>query len=206
MNSVAISIVSVFAGVLLVLLIGGMAALIVLHLRAAKAHRELLTRMDVFAQETTENFATFSTSLAGVLTQQRADVGTMIDGARSSFTGIRQDIKTAQEAQGKSLAKSLKEFEAAFRESIGKINGEALFKASVENMRAVREMTALCITLKSVLADHEAPAALTELGPEEYGPSDTIYSRVAETARLDEAAQDEAAAESAPQFSSGMAE
>lgn len=195
METVGVILASVFAGVFLVLLVAGMVMLIVLHLRSKKESEAL--------RESMANFIKLSAETQNLQLQQLTGI---IEGARSSFTGIRADIKTSQEAQAKALAKTLKDHETAFKETIGKINGDALLRASMQALQATREISALCITLKSLLSDHEAPAAMTELGPEEYGPSDTIYSRQSEAARLDQAELNDAVAEVAPLYSNGMAE
>jgi len=195
METVGVILASVFAGVFLVLLVAGMVMLIVLHLRSKKESQAL--------RESMANFIKLSAETQNLQLQQLTGI---IEGARSSFTGIRQDIKTSQETQAKSLAKTLKDHETAFRETIGKINGDVLLKASMQAVQALRELSALSITLKNLLVDHETPAASSELGPEEYGPSDTIYAKVSEASRMDMAEMNEAVAEAAPLYSTGMAE
>lgn len=190
MNVAAIVIASIFGGALFIVILAGMAALIFLHLRAAKERAEL-----------TKTLTAFQEKMESITGQAKADLTGIVESAKSSFSGIRVEIKTSQELQAKALGKSLKEFEAAFRETIGKINGDMLLKSSMQALQATREISALCVTLKSLLVDHEAPAATSELGPEEYGPSDTIYSQVSPAARMDAALEQQEAADAAPLFS-----
>lgn len=204
MNSVAVAIIAVFFGALLVLLIGGMGALVYLHLKANRAHAELLARMEAFEKSIQESFSSFGEDLEATLTKYQGESVTLIDGARSSFTGIRQDMKASHDALAKGIAEVLTKHEMAFKESIGRINGEALLKASMQALQATKEISALCFTLKNLLVDHQAPAAETELGPEEYAPSDTIYTKMSEAARMDAAIADMEAADNEPQFSTGF--
>ena len=56
-------------------------------------------------------------------------------------------------------------------------------------------------TLQALLVSHEVPEGAADLSPEQYGPSDTIYSTVSESARLDQADARQEAEGNAPQFS-----
>jgi hypothetical protein len=194
MSSVGLILASFLAGILMLLIVAGLAALIWLHIRSQRQMEELAKNLVGFSQE-----------LMDTLELHRTDTTSMIDGARSSFTGIRQEIKTSQDAQAKALAAALKAHETAFKDTIGRINGDVLVKASVEAIRATRELSVLAQTLKNLLADHAAPAA-TDLGPEEYGPSDTIYAMRNDAGRLDDSAMQDEADEQAPLFSGGMTE
>ena len=177
MNVAGIFLLSILGAILFVVLIAGIAAMIVLHFRTQRMFGELK-----------ESLTAFSTDLKG-----------MVEKTQTSFTGIRADIKTAQEKQGKELSKTLKEHEAAFRDTIGKIDGETLVRASVQALHTMRELAALAQTFKNLLADHEAPAAMN-LAAEEYGPSDTIYEMPSRTSQLDEVALREEAREMEPLF------
>jgi hypothetical protein len=184
MSTVAVSIISVFASFILLIIVIGLAALIVLHLRAQKANREL----------------------AAFLTQYKSDLTSLVDGARSSFTGIRQEIKTSQEKQDKLLANALKAHDAGFRDAIGKFNPTALEAASIKIFNASATLVRVASTLQALLVTHEVPESAADLLPEEYAAGDTIYSSISESARLDQADQRSQAEEEAPLFSGAAAE
>jgi hypothetical protein len=205
MATFGIVLASIFGGILFVILVAGIAAMIFLHLRTQKEYRALSQQMNTFAKETTRNFESFSSDLAAVLTQQRADVGTMIEGARSSFTGIRQDIKAAQDSQAKAIGIVLKKHEAAIDDLLGKFNGKQIEAAAIRIVGATKEMVRVASLLNQLVMSQDVMPA-NDLAPEEYGPSDTIYGRQSEAAILDNAVLDEEAAEVAPQFSTGAAE
>ena len=83
------------------------------------------------------------------------------------------------------------------------INGEMLQQASLRAVQALRELAVLAVSLRNLLHEHEE-APRKDLGPEEYGPSDTIYDTQSATGRKD----DEAFANDldAPVFSTGATE
>lgn len=174
MNVAAVAIVSIFAGIFLVALIGGMATLIVLHLRAQKANKELLSK-----------FVEFGDALTLTLKAHRDEITGIIEPAKASFSGIRQDIKAAQQAQDKLLAAALKAHDQGFREVMGKINPAAMEASSVRLLNATGKIVQVASTLQALLVTHEVPEGAQDLAPEQYGPSDTIYSTVSEQSRLD---------------------
>ena len=184
MSTVAVAIVSVFASFLLLIIVLGLIALIVLHLRAQKANKDLVAFL-----------AQYKTDLAGI-----------VEGARSSFAGIRQEIKASQEKQDKLLAAALKAHDAGFREAIGKFNPTALEAASIKIFNASATLVRVASTLQALLVSHEVPEGAADLTPEEYAPSDTIYSAISESARLDQADQRAQAEENAPIYSGAAAE
>lgn len=194
MNTLAAVIVAVFAGALFVVLIGGIATLIVLHIRSQKASKENSGIM-----------ADFMADLGTLLESQRTEMLSLVEGARASFSGIRQEIKASQDAQSKTLAKALKDQEAVFEAKVGNINGEILQAASVRAVQACSKLSTLAVTLQTMLVAHEVqPGA--DLAPEEYGPSDTIYDMQNVTGRRDDAALAEEAEELAPILSQGNSE
>jgi predicted membrane metal-binding protein len=192
MNVAAAILIAIFAGAFLVVIVGALAALIVLHLRMRKSQKETLAA-----------FTEFTTGLDSALAKQRSDTAAIIDGARNSFTGIRQEIKTSQEAQANALARTLKDHEQAFRETMGKINATALEAASVRGLQAANRIVQVAQTLQAMLIEGAAPPTGTDLAPEEAAPNDTIYAMQGYTARLDEAAEQFASEELTPQFSGG---
>lgn len=193
-STLAAVIVAVFAGALFVILVGGLAALIVLHIRGQKSAKEHAGAM-----------ADFAADMESLLESQRAELTSLIEGARASFSGIRQEIKASQDAQSKTLAKALKDQEAVFEAKVGNINGEILQAASIRAVQACSKLSTLAVTLQTMLVAHEVqPGA--DLAPEEYGPSDTIYDMQNVTGRRDDAALAEEAEELAPILSQGNSE
>jgi hypothetical protein len=194
MATVGLVLLSVFGGIFFVLLVGGMATLIVLHVRGQKSAKEHAGAMADFAED-----------MESLLESQRAELTSLIEGARASFSGIRQEIKASQDAQSKVLAKALKDQEAVFEAKVGNINGEILQAASVRAVQACSKLSTLAVTLQTMLVAHEVqPGA--DLAPEEYGPSDTIYDSQNITGRRDDAALAEEAEELAPILSQGNSE
>lgn len=191
MNVIGIIALSLLAGIVLVVQIGGLATLIVLHLRVQKSHVALAAAMEKFAMDAASSSGQARESLSGI-----------VEGARNSFGGIRKEIVTAQENQSRSIEIVLKAHSEGFNAALGKINGEALTRASIEALRALRELSALVVTLKNLLVDHQAPAA--ELGPEEYGPSDELFVRTSDTARMDAQEERESASIYGSQFDAGL--
>lgn len=194
MTTLAAVIVAVFAGALFVVLIGGIATLIVLHIRGQKS-----------AKEHAEIMADFMADLENLMNDAKQELGTIVGDARASFSGIRQEIKASQDAQSKSLAKALKDQEAVFEAKVGNINGEILQAASVRAVQACSKLSTLAVTLQTMLVAHEVQPG-SDLGPEEYGPSDTIYDMQNVTGRRDDAALAEEAEELAPILSQGNTE
>lgn len=180
METVGIVLVSLLAGAILLVNMAGMVTLIVLHLRARKMHSELVKAMTEFTGETSR----------------------IVEACRSAFGGIRQEIKSAMEGQTRAIGTTIGAHEAKFNEALGKINGEALMRASVEALRALKELSALTVTLKNLLVDHSAPAA--ELGPEEYGPNDDLFVKQGDTARMDDLTQREENSAYTNQFEAGL--
>lgn len=193
MNTIGVVALSLLAGIFLVILVGGLATLIVLHLRVQKSHAGLVEAMAVF---TAKQESSIGRTLEGL--------EKIVESARSSFGGIRQDIKTSQDAQGKLLTKSLKDHEAVFSEKVGAINGQVLEQASIRAMRALDGLNQLTNTLRNLLHSHEMRPG-TELGPEEYGPSDELFVKQGDTARMDEIVNEaESATAYGAQFEEGL--
>lgn len=183
MNVAAVVIVSVVAAILLVLLVAGMGAMIFLHLKTQKAIVELQTAIAEFAGESK----------------------TLIEGARSSFTGIRQDIKAAQDSQSKAIGIVLKKHETAIEDLIGKFNGKAIEIAAYKITGATAKVERVVGLLNQLVMDRDVIQP-NDLGAEEYAPSDTIYGTRSEAARLDDAVMEEEAAEMEPMYSNGLGE
>lgn len=184
MQTASLVLISILGGVVLVVLVAALATVIVLHFRALKSNKEL----------------------QAALTDYAADFEKMIEGARSSFGGLRADIKASQDAQKKALDATLKKHEDAFRETMGRINATALEAASVRGLKAAQEMTQVAAMLKNMLLAHDVPQPGEDLGPEEYGPSETIYSRQGDTAKMDDIVAAAEAEDAAPLFAEVGAE
>jgi len=194
MQTTAAIIIALFAGALFIVIIGGMAALIVLHIRGQKSAAELQKSMAAFISESKTGQESFQKELSGI-----------VDGARSSFSGVRTEVAKALETQLKAVSKALKDQEQVFADKVGNINGEVLQASSLRALQACRDLSILTNTLRNMLVDHEVqPGA--NLAPEEYAPSDTIYSRQGMVDRADEAAIRDEVDELTPQFSQGMTE
>lgn len=191
MNTVGIIALSLLAGIVLVIIIGGLATLILLHIRVQKSHTALVNAMEKFTADIWSSSGQARESLSGI-----------VEGARNSFGGIRKEIVTAQENQSKSIEIVLKAQGEQFNAALGKINGEALTRASVEALRALKELSALTVTLKNLLVDHSAPAV--DLGPEEYGPNDDLFVKQGDTARMDDLTQREETSAYTNQFEAGL--
>lgn len=210
MNVVGIIALSLLAGIVLVVIIGGLVTLVLLHLRVQKSQTELVKALTEFTSKWESSSGQAVDNLerlmedAGkefcdIAVQYKTELVGVVESARSSFGGIRQDIKTSQENQTNSIGIVLKAHAERFEAAMSRINGEALTRASIEALRALRELSALTVTLKNLLVDHQSPAA--ELGPEEYGPSDELFVGQSDTARLDDVAARDEATIYATQFS-----
>jgi gas vesicle protein len=194
MQTTAAIIIALFAGALFIVIIGGMAALIVLHIRGQKSAAELQKSMADFIAESKAGQESFQKELVGI-----------VDGARSSFSGVRTEVAKALETQLKAVSKALKDQEQVFADKVGNINGEVLQASSLRALQACRDLSILTNTLRNMLVDHEVqPGA--DLAPEEYAPSDTIYAMQGAVDRADAASIRDEAEEMQPQFSQGMTE
>ncbi len=194
MQTTAAIIIALFAGALFIVIIGGMATLIFLHIQGQKSAAALQKSMADFIAESKSGQESFQKELAGI-----------VDGARSSFSGVRTEVAKALETQLKAVSKALKDQEQVFADKVGNINGEVLQAASMRALQSCRDLSSLTITLKNLLVEHETmPGA--DLAPEEYGPSDTIYSQPSIVDRADAAAIRAEVEELQPQYSQGMTE
>lgn len=194
METVGIILASILGGIFVVVLVGGMATLIVLHIRGQKSAAALQKSMADFIAESKMGQDSFQKELSGI-----------VDGARSSFSGVRTEVAKALETQLKAVSKALKDQEQVFADKVGNINGEVLQAASIRALQSCRDLSSLTITLRNMLVEHEVqPGA--NLAPEEYGPSDTIYAMQGAVDRADAASIRDEAEELQPQFSQGMTE
>ena len=167
MSSAGLIVISLFAGALFIVIILALAALIYLHLQLKKTVAEAVA-----------GFAAATASIQDSIT-----------GARTSFTGIRQDVKTALETHGNQVADVLAKHQKAFEETVGKVNGAALEAACVRSIKAAGQITAVAKSLQALLYAQDggmepAPTA-APLAPEEYGPEDTIYAVQSPQAKMD---------------------
>ena len=174
MGTAGIVVISLFLGALFIVIIGALATLIYLHIRLKKAMADVSSQFNVAA----------------------ATINDSITGARTSFTGIRQDVKTALETHGNHVADVLAKHQKAFEETVGKVNGAALEAACVRIVKATGQISGVAKSLQALLYAQDGgmePAAPTAvpLAPEEYGPEDTIYAVQSPSARMD--AESEAA-------------
>lgn len=165
MQTASVVIVSLFLGALFIVILGGMATLIVLHLRLKKSLADA--------------------SVAFVASV--ADMKSLVDGARTSFGGIRQDIKTALNEHGNLVADTLAKHEAAFQEKLGKINGAALEVACARAVKASNQIVQVASFLQTLMTSGSEPASAEAPAAEAYGPEDTVYARRSRTAEVDEA-------------------
>lgn len=195
MQTTASVIVALFLGALFVVIVGGMALLVFLHLRLQKMAKELSEMMGNFVPQ-----------LKSSTEASQKELNRILEGARSNFSGVRADVSKALETQMKSVSKAMKEQEQVFAEKVGNINGEVLQAASIRALRACQDLSALTVTLKNLLVSHEVSQPGAELGSEEYGPSDTIYAMQSATDRADAAVIREEVEELSPRFSMGMTE
>lgn len=199
MNLVGIIALSLLAGAFLIVIVGGLATLIVLHLRVQKSHAELVSAMAEFTanqsssigqnHENLENLMEDAAAEFGDLVGQcKVDLVAIIESARSSFGSIRQEIKTSLAVQDELFDASLKAHASLISEKVGSINGQMLEQASIRAVRALGELTQLTTTLRNLLHSHETqPGA--DLAPEEYGPSDDLFVKQGDTARMDAMAE-----------------
>src|SRR5271163_1178229 len=159
MNSAATVLVSLFVGAFLVVILGGLATLIVLHLRLRKAQIEISAEF----RAAVDKLGTLTEKLA-------ADVDASISGARTSFGGIRQDIKAALESHGNLVADTLAKHEKDFQEKLGKINGAALEVACARAVKASNQIVQVASFLQSLMTQGAEPASAETPAPEAYGP------------------------------------
>lgn len=167
MNPAAIAIVSLFAGVVLVIIVGGLATLIYLHIQFKKQVATVTAQFTATAKEITES----------------------ITGARTSFGGIRQDVKTALIAHGNEVGDVLAKHRKSLDEMIGKINGVALEAACAHVVRSSKEIAAVAVNLQRLLYPidgiEQGEVIRPPLAPEEFAPEDTVYVAQTATARSD---------------------
>jgi hypothetical protein len=176
MNTAAVVLVSIFIGALFIVILGGLATLIYLHIQVRKAQTEMLAEY----QESTEWLRKMAGDLVGEVSEQ-------VSGARTSFSGIRTDIKAALESHGNLVADTLAKHEAAFQEKLGKINGAALEVACARAVKASNQIVGVATFLQKMLAEGAEPATDEKLAPDSYGPEDTVYTKQSRTAAVDEA-------------------
>lgn len=176
MQTAGIVVLCLFGGALFVLLVGGLATLIVLHVRLKRAMSEISTEF----RHAVEKMETASVKLS-------ADVEASIAGARTSFSGIRADMKTILTEHGNQVADTLARHDKAFQEKLGKINGAALEAACVRAVQAANQIVQVASFLRTMISEGAEPATASNLAPEEYGPSETIYSTQSRIAATDEA-------------------
>jgi hypothetical protein len=172
MNTAGIVVVSLFLGALFIVILLALATLIYLHLQLKKAVADVSVKFAATAKEINDS----------------------ITGARTSFTGIRQDVKTALDNHGNQVADVLAKHQKAFEETVGKVNGAALEAACVRIIKATGQISGVAKTLQAMLyaadggLEPPAPSA-TPLAPEEYAPEDTIYSAQSPAAKMDSLAE-----------------
>lgn len=157
-------------GIVFLVIVGGIAAVIYVQFRINKKQAEIEAAIQ-----------NFSTSLNSTLENYKQEIGSIVDGARQGFTGIRQDIKTSQENQEKKLSATMKALEKSFADTVGKINGDALQISAAKSIQAAARIERTANLLNQILMTHEVPQE-TNLGAEEYAPTDagrTIYSATA---------------------------
>ena len=176
METAGVVVLALFGGAIFIVILGGLATLIVLHIRQRKMQIEISAEFRAAVDK------------LGTLTQKlAADVDGSISGARTSFGGIRTDIKAALEAHGNLVADTLAKHEAAFQEKLGKINGAALEVACARAVKASNQIVQVASFLQSLMTSGAEPASAEAPAAEAYGPEDTVYARRSHTAAVDEA-------------------
>lgn len=167
MNPAGLILASLFAGGFLVIIVGGLATLIYLHIQFKKQVATVTAQFAATAKEITES----------------------ITGARTSFGGIRQDVKTALTSHENQVGDVLAKHQKAFEETVGRINGVALEAACAHVVQASKQIAGVAVNLQRLLypvdGEEEREPVRVPLAPEEYAPDDTIYSGQTSSARMD---------------------
>ena len=168
MNTASLILVALFGGALFVIVLLGVATLIYLHFQLKKQVESAVLGFATAAREINESIA----------------------GARTSFSGIRQDVKISLENHGNQVADVLAKHQKAFEETVGKVNGAALEAACARSIQAAGQIVAVAKELKTLLyaAEGGLETPQTPLAPEEYAPSDTIYAIRGPAAKMDDLA------------------
>lgn len=194
MNTAAIVLVSIFSGAFLIVIVGALAALIYLHVKAAKRDALMLDAMEQH-----------QLALGSLVEEATTQMMATIESAKASFTGIRKDIKESQTTQETALVKSLMLHDKAFQETMARINPIALEAASAKILHATGSIAKVASTLQALLVTHDVPEAGADLLPEEYGPSDTVYAKQSDSARMDQALERMETEENAPMYEGSIA-
>lgn len=175
METAGIVLLSIFGGAIFIVIIGALATLIVLHIRLKKSQNE-----------TEKAFRRAVDEINALVVKLSGDVDASISGARTSFSGIRSDIKTALDAHANQVGDTLAKHDKAFQDKLGKINGTALEAACVRAVQAANSIVQVASFLRKMIAEGGEPSTASNLAPEEYGPAETVYSQQSRTAELDD--------------------
>ncbi len=165
MNTAGLVVVCLFAGALFVVILAALATLIFLVLQLKKQ---------------------VTTAVSGFTTATKA-IDDSIAGARTSFAGIRQDVKASLTEHSNRTADVLAAHQKAFEDTVGKVNGAALEAACKRSIQAAAQIVDVATNLKQLLyaAEGGMEQPPVPLAPEEYAPSESIYATQSPTARAD---------------------
>ena len=182
MNSAGLVAIALIAGVMLVVILGGMAVLgIYLYriqkmiLQTSQANEDLFVRMDSafdrFVTSVADQFA-FHAEESERLDDERADTMKALQSSMGQFrTETRQTLEVHRQAMDEKLTA---------------LNAPALQAASVNIQRATREITQAAVLIKELVLDQEERATNdTGMGPEEYAADGRSSVYQSETAFAD---------------------
>jgi hypothetical protein len=174
MNVIGIIALSILCALVVVALLGAAGVLIWLAMRL---RRELV--------EVQRQNASVYAETGKLQVATRDEIKIAIEGARSSFHGIRAQIQTviedsrkatdaAQVEQGKALNEVLATHRKEMQVGIDKINAEALQTVAVRLTQVcVRAEKAIGVLQQMILESERAPGA--EYGAEEFAPEETRF-------------------------------
>lgn len=195
MNEVGVVVISVLAGMFLLVLVAGLGYLVWIALDIRKSLVAInAEKSSVYAE--TGKF----------LAELRADLKSQVEAGRSSFSGIRTEMKTLmEEHRGKTcslLEDHRKETgamivasEKAMQVGIDKINAEALAGAAGRTLQACLRLEKVATILQQMMIDTEGRAT-HDYAPEEFAPETAFgtppssYNQ-STTAALDEQVEQE---------------
>lgn len=131
--------------------------------------------------------------LGWVLWQVKAAVAEhskLLESSKTQFAAIHADMARQQEQFAKDTHAVLQTHANAIGIIVGKINGDVLAEASVRAVNACARMEKMAVAVEKLLLTVDT-APESNLDPEAYGPTDTIYGTVSDVARGDREAEAE---------------
>lgn len=178
MNTVGIVCLSILAGVLLVVIIGGGAGLAVYIYRSRKDNAEHAAKLKFMLDTHAADYA----AAASEISEQLASL-------KGVVTGTRTEMRTAMADFTTEVRSVLTQHRDEMGMMLSRINGEALTAASASIIGAAKRLTDVAATVQAMLLAADGEGLPHDMEPEEAAPAEHSVYSVSPVAADDRAAE-----------------